>query len=701
MLELKDLQDLHDKAYTHNQVTRQKAADDQLFYWVTQWDDNLLGESSLGYRGEFNIIRKAGRQILGDLRGNPVQVDFDPKGETEQDGADLLDGIYRSTSRENTSIEAFDNAAGEAVVCGYGAWELYTEYESNRIGDEKQVIRRRPIYEANNNAYPDPNAKLADKSDGLYWSVLTAYSEDGYSKLVKDLTGRDEDYGESFKWPEQSYAFPWYAESNKIYVVSFYHKEKVKEKILTLADPFGSELMVRETGLEEVEDELLDAGYEIVSEKTIERWQVTKYTASGVEILSTDIIPGEHIPVIPTYGERAFIEGEEHWEGVTRLAKDPQRLRNFQMSYLADIVSRSPRPKPIFTQDQIGRFAHMYEENGADNNYPYLLQESKDANGAALPIGPVAVMPEQTVPTALVASLELSRQAVEDVANPGIPQDIADPDLSGKAVNALQMRFDQQSIVYQQNLKHAHRHDGVVYASMASEVIDSPRKMMTTLPDGQKKQVQIMETVIDRETGDAVTLNDLTGAEFDVYADIGPSYASMREQTIERLTQIYQSMDPSDPARRMILLKLLKLSDGVDLEDVREYANRELIMMGVKEPETDEEKEMVANAQQSQQPDPMMVAAMAEDKKGQAALMSEERQMMKAQADIQNDQAGTQIDAFDSQTKRMDTQVSAEKAGAEIELKRIEVFGKQISEQQARRERFMGRISQPSMAGRA
>lgn len=699
MLDLEELKTLHDKAYTHNQVTRQKSADDQLFYWITQWDDNLLGESSLGYRGEFNIIRKAGRQILGDLRGNPVQVDFDPKGETEEDGAELLDGLYRSTSRENTSIEGFDNAAGESVVCGFGAWELYTEYESNRIGDEKQVVRRRPIYEANNNAYPDPNAKLLDKSDGKYWSILTAYSEDGYKDLVKELTGREDEEGESFKWPEQSYAFPWYAESNKIYVVSFYHKEKVKEKILTLADPFGSELLVRESNLKEVEDELLGSGYEIVNEKTIERWQVTKYTASGIEILATDVIPGEWIPVIPTYGERAFVEGEEHWEGVTRLAKDPQRLRNFQMSYLADIVSRSPRPKPIFTQEQIGRFAHMYEENGADNNYPYLLQESKGPGGEALPIGPVAIMPEQTVPVALMQSMDLSRQAVEDVANPGIPQDIADPDLSGKAVNALQVRFDQQSIVYQQNMKHAHRYDGVVYASMSSEVIDTPRTMTTTLPDGRKKKVQIMETVIDRETGDIVTLNDLTGAEFDVYADIGPSYQSMREQTIERLTGIYQSMDPADPARRMILLKLLKLSDGVDLEDVREYANKELILMGVKEPETDEEKQMVAQSQQNQQPDPNMVLAMAEDKKGQAALMSEQRQMMKAQADIQNDQAGTQIDAFEAQTGRMDTQVNAQKVGAEIELKRIELFGKRMDAQQSRRERFMGRLDRPSMTG--
>ena len=44
--------ELHDKAYSRGQVTRERGADDLVFYWVTQWDDNLLGESQLQYRGE-------------------------------------------------------------------------------------------------------------------------------------------------------------------------------------------------------------------------------------------------------------------------------------------------------------------------------------------------------------------------------------------------------------------------------------------------------------------------------------------------------------------------------------------------------------------------------------------------------------------------------------------------------------------------
>ena len=218
MMELQEIKDLHDKAYNHGCIPREQASDDLLFANVTQWDDNLLGESQLQYRGQFDVIRKARRQILGDLRSNPVQVEFQPIEETRDDAADLLDGIYRASDRINLSQEAYDNAQREAVDCGVGAWVLYTEYESLR--SKKQVVKRKPVYEANNNLFWDPNAKLMDKSDADYVSILWAYSEDGYKRLKDLLTDSDDGKTDpSFAFPEDSYSFPWVAEDKKIYVV--------------------------------------------------------------------------------------------------------------------------------------------------------------------------------------------------------------------------------------------------------------------------------------------------------------------------------------------------------------------------------------------------------------------------------------------------------------------------------------------------
>lgn len=685
MLDIDQIKSFVDKDYVHNQVTRERAADDLVFAWITQWDDGLLGATQLQYRGEFNVLRKAMREIIADLKSNPVQIDFQPIDDDKEDSADFLDGKYRATSRENTSIESFDNAQQEATICGVGAWRLKNKYRSMRNGDKKQVIVREPLYEANNNVFWDNNAKLLDKSDATRCCILWPYTVDGYKSFYSNLTGDDYDdidIPQNFKSPEQSYAFPWLGgENNYIYVGEFYHREVIKDKILTFVDLFGQEEEFYESLLDDEQFDALEAkASELIDEKDVERSKVTLYIVTGSEIIDSYEVPGGNIPVVPYYGERAFVEGQEHYEGIVKLAKDPQRLRNFQMSYLADIVSRSPRRKPIFDPRQIAGFEHMYEESGADNNYPYYLINTVGVNGVPLGLGPVGEMPEQPIPSALAASIQLSREAINDVAKSGAPSDISDPDLSAKAIVALQNKIELQSMVYQENGKHAKRRDAEIFAAMASVVYDSPRKESIVLPDGTQKTVVVMDEVLD-EKGNIITLNDVSGIEFDVYADIGPSYNSRKEETRERLSLMIQAVDPSDPMRRILMLTLMQLTDGVDFRDVRDYARKELILAGVKPPDTDEEKEMMARiASQPKQPDPNILIGQAEMMKGQAAIMKEQRETAKTQSDILVDQAGVQIDQFEAETDRLNTQLDAQKARAELDLKRVDVFGRAVNQ---------------------
>ena len=210
MLEHEDIIKMHDAAYQRGQVTRERAADDLVFAWVTQWDDQLLGESQLQYRGEFNILRKAMRQIISDLKSNPVQIDFEPVGDN-YNAADMMDGIYRTSTRKNTSLESFGNAIQEAVVSGFGAWKLENDYE-NRT--QLQTINRIPLYEACNTVYWDPSASLLDKADAKYCSILTRYSEEGYRDFVEELTGERPTTTVSFKYPEESYVFHGWQKTN-------------------------------------------------------------------------------------------------------------------------------------------------------------------------------------------------------------------------------------------------------------------------------------------------------------------------------------------------------------------------------------------------------------------------------------------------------------------------------------------------------
>ncbi len=670
-LDLKQLKEMQDKAYNHGYDTRLKAADDMLFAWVTQWDDQYLNQSDLQYRGEFNICRKAMRHILTDLILNQVQVDFDPIDGTDETAADIMDGMYRGDVRNNTAQEAIQNSNQEAVTCGVGAWEWRNEWRTDRAGDDAQVLRRVPIYEANNNVFWDPNAKLKDKSDARYVSVLVSYTECGYEELKEEFDFEPETCGgTSFANPEESYSFPWTSEDKRINVVRFYHRVKQKVKHYTFVDMFGTERVITEFDIDEHEDELVDQGYNVDETRTkeINRYVVYRYIASGDGILDVTVIPGEHIPVVPQYGERAFVEGEETYEGIIRLAKDPQRLRNFQLSYLADIVSRSPREKPIFTAEQIGGFQDMYEVSGPDNQYPYLMQNGF-FEGQALPTGPVGYIKAPDVPQALMASMAESRVAVDDVAGAGLPADIMDTDLSGKAVQSLQKRLDMQSYTYQDNHKHAMRRDGEIYASMARDVHTGEQEVTLVRQDGSKSRETINKLDLDYHTMGHRVKNDISNAVFDVYADIGPSFESVKEQNKAELKELINGMQPGSPQYNMLLNEYLMLVDGSGFKDIREYARKELIMMGIKEPETEEDKAMLKQAQEAKanQPDPLMLEGQARMLEGQAAMMNE-----------QNDANKIIVDQFNAETNRQKVQIQAAEAGVKIKDIEVGTYGKQL-----------------------
>ncbi len=676
-LTLQKLLDLHDLAYENGYSTRLKAADDMLFAWVTQWDDTYLSQSNLGYRGEFNIIRKAVRQILTDLTINAISVDFEPVDGTDDDAADIIDGMYRSDMRNNTALEGTKNARQEAVVCGVGAWELRNEYKNSFGNDDKQVIRRYPLFEANNNIMWDPNAKLIDKSDAKYVSCLIPYSPEGYEDLCEDLGIDDPNKGDaSFAFPEISYVFPWISESKKIYVTRFYYRERKMVNYQTFEDMFGAERTIKEDDFKEYEDELLDNGFNLVSEKKIERYVVTRYLASGGRILEETVIPGEEIPVIPMYGERQFVEGEETYEGIVRLAKDPQRLRNFQLSYLADITSRSPREKPIFTSQQINGFEDMYEESGADNDYPYMLQNGTDAQGKDLPIGPVGYIKAPEIPPALVLSMSESRAAVDDVAGAGLPADITDVDLSGKAVNALNKRLDMQSYTYQDNSKFAMRREGEIYASMARDVYDTDQTVILVKEDGTKVDETINQESMNFDTMQREIKNDMQRMIFDVYANIGPSFESVKEQNREELKELLTSGTLEPEAHTMLMNEYLTMIDGSGFKDIRKWARNKLIMMGVKPPETDEEKEMLAKSQQEEKP---TIEQQTENMNAQANMIDAQAKMKEQenrQMDIQTNAGKVAADAQNKQDKLIsETELNVAKVTQEqqkIDNKRID-----------------------------
>lgn len=635
-----------DAAYTSGQHVRERSADDLLFSRLTQWDDTVLDFVGTEYRGEFNLIRRERRRLISEMRANPIQVNFRPVDGADPDAADILNGMYRTDMRNNRSKEAVDVAVGDQIDCGMGAWRLVTEYVSTEDDlDNRQVIRRVPIHEANNVVFFDPNAKRMDKSDAMWVSIISCYTKEGYEALAEEY-GFDPDLTSNFGTPETSYTFPWsYGDkSNEYNVGEYYERTKFKERLMIMDHPINGQAVYKRSEIKEVIDDMIAAGWRVIGQKTRERFKVEKYIVSGSTILSgPERIAGEHIPVVPLYGEWFYVEGVECWEGITRLAKDPQRLYNMQMSYLADIASKGPRRKPVFAPEQVQGFEHMWEQG--NNAYPYYLMNRKSPTGEDLPIGPMSYIEPEQIPQATAALIDLTRRNVEDVTSPGMPQDVQDPEASGKAILAVQSRIDMQSFVYMDNLSNAMRRDGEIYQSMAREIYDTPQEVTLTGLDGSESTAGILEEVMDMATGEVVTLNDLTRGSFDVYVDVGPSYQSQKQQARSELLELYRSA-PDPQTQQILLMQYLSMQEGAQMEMLRKHANRQLLQMGIKEPENEEEEAYLQQLQQSaQKPDPAsqatLAALMAQAEKDQSMGIKYQADAMRAAAEAEKARAET------------------------------------------------------------
>lgn len=619
-----------DMDWMSSDEARTEATNDLYFSRISQWDDWLSEYTTLQYRGQFDVVRPVVRKLVAEMRKNPVDVLYKPKDGANPDSADVLMGMYRTDMRHNTAKISVNIGVREQIEAGVGAWRLVTEYEDQDPTSNNQIIRRVPIHEACSHVIWDCNSKQMDKSDAVHCTIINPMSTDGW-KAYAEEHGLDEDEMPTFQSPDNTWLFPWVSK-DVVYVGEYYEVERKKETVFIYVDPMtGEPVSYFKRDIKDVIDELAEKGMQKVAEKKVIRSRVYKTILTSTAILKDkELIAGEHIPIVPVFGEWSFAGDKECYEGVVRLTKDGQRLRNMIMSFNADIVARTPKKKPIFWPEQIEGYEYMY---GGNDDYPYYLMNRTDENNGDLPATPIAYMENPEVPQANAYMLEAATQAVSQVATMGVDSSAANGQVAFDTVNQLNMRADLETFVFQDNLATAMRRDGEIYASMVNDIYDVPRNVMMTLEDGSEKQVQLLTQVVDYQSGQVVTLNDIRG-RYECYTDVGPSFQSMKDQNRAEIQELLAKVPPGTPEWQMLLLQYFTLLDGKGVEMMREYANKQLVMMGLKKPETPEEMQMVQQAQQQpEQPSPDMVNAMANDKLGSAEVMKAENQRLQIQVD--------------------------------------------------------------------
>jgi hypothetical protein len=616
-----------DRVQTSVRDERLQCLQDRRFYSIAgaQWEGPLGDQYENKPRFEVNKIHLSVIRIINEYRNNRIAVDFVSKdGEANDKLTETCNGLYRADERDSGAEEAYDNAFEEAVGGGYGAWRLRTAYEDEENDeDERQRIRIEPIYDADSSVFFDLDAKRQDKADAKYCFVLYSMTYEAYKAEWND---------DPATWPKviHQYEFDWDT-PDVVFVAEYYRVEEVRETVRIFLTIQGEEERYTQADFdadETLEETLAAVGTVEVRQKRTKRKRVRKYIMSGGGILDDmGYIAGKNIPIVPVYGKRWFVDNVERCMGHVRLAKDPQRLKNMQLSKLGEISALSSIEKPILMPEQVSGHQVMWAEDNL-RNYPYLLiNPITGPNGETTAAGPVAYTKSAQIPPAMAALLQITESDMAEILGSTQQADKMVSGISGKAVELIQTRLDMQTFIYMSNMAKAVRRCGEIWLSMSKDIyVEEKRKMKTVGAMEEVGSIELMKPQIDEETGELIYENNLGDALFDVAVDVGPSSSSRRDATVRALTGMMQVT--TDPTTQQVLQAMAIMNmEGEGIGDIKEYFRKQLVQMGVLKP-TEEEQQQMMEAQANVPQDPQTAYLLAEAAKAQALAI-------KAQADTE------------------------------------------------------------------
>ncbi len=604
----KDLQSIHQQARKEFNIDqaaqleeRRLSVEDRRFCSIAgaQWEGAIGASFENNLQLEINKVQRSVNRIHDEYINNRIAVDFVSQDGSDADElADTCDGLLRADEQDSNADEAYDNCFDEGSTGGFGAYRLREVYEDpDDDENEKQRIIFEPIHEADTCVYFDAAAKKQDKSDASRCFVLIPILVEDYIEEWKD---------DPAEWPRDinDSEFDW-NNNDFVYMAEYYNVEKVKEKIHIYKGLDDEEKRVSETDLEndeELEGVLFATGFTRVRTKEITRQKIHKYLMSGSKILEDcGYVAGSHIPIIPFYGKRWYINGIERFSGHVRLAKDTQRLINVLRSKLGELVATGATEIPIFDPDQVNDFMNEWQNAHIDNPPLLRARALRDNNGNVVSTGPLGYTKAPEIPPALAGLMATAEQDFKDILGDNQAGEQIVSNISGKAVELIQKRIDMQAFIYLSNNAKTRKRGGEVWLSKAKELyIEPQRKMKTMTEQGKIGQAELNIPFIN-DDGEESYRNDLSHSNMGLTVDVGPSSSSQKAATVTAVTGMMQvTTDPED--LKVLGSTAMMNMEGEGLSDIRDYYRQKLIRMGAVKP-TKEEQAQLDEEAANQQPD--------------------------------------------------------------------------------------------------
>lgn len=605
-----------------------------------QWPEAVKRQRELDGRPCLTINRLPSmiRQVLNDARQNDPAIKVHPVGHgASRETAKILDGLIRNIEYTSNADVAYDTALEGAAYGGFGYFRISTDYADDDEFDQDIRIERiaNPL-----NVYGDEKSTAADSSDWNKAFVTENYSDEDFEARWKGA--------EKSNWETDYRDAPHgWRDDDLVRVAEYWVREEVPVPLLKLSN--GS--VMHEPEYVKIKPILDVQGITVVGTRTSRTHKVTQRILTGAEVLETNEWAGRYIPIVPVYGEEVFLEGKRHFVSLVRWAKDPQQMFNYWRTASTELVALAPKtpfigPKGAFNSD-----ASKWATANVVS-HPYI-----EYDGAMAPQRqPFAGPPAGALQEAMNAQDDIkSTMGIYDAA-----LGARSNETSGRAILQRQRESDTATFNYVDNLSRAIKHAGRIIVDLIPKVYSAPRIIRVIHEDGSNESVPINQEFVPNDPNSKVAqqqelaeglvkLFDLTTGKYDVTCEVGPSYATKREEAAAQMMELGRAYPPLMQIAGDLLAKNL---DWPGADDIAERLKAML------PPQVQGKNPQVAQMQQQMQ----QMDAQAKQAVGQLTQQMQQLQQKLAaeqnsqQADmlrLEIDKKKLEIDAYNAETNRL------------------------------------------------
>lgn len=504
-----------------------------------QWPDELLTTRELDQKPTLTVnkTRIHCLQIINDAKQNKPGIVVHPtSNDATYEAAQVFEDVVRHIEYHSRAQQAYDKASDNQVFGGLGFCRVYTEYANAKDFDQDIRIGgvRDPL-----TIYMDPDAKEADKSDSEYGFEF----DDMPIEKFKRQNPAHADAAASFSGSLGGFNV-WLSEDH-IRVANYWRKKHEKVTLVSVIDPNTGER--RTVPKKQISPELIkqikaDKGWDY-RERDSDVVTVECIKIAGSKIVDRYDWLGKWIPLVPCVGEEVIIDGQLDLKGHVRYLKDAQRMYNYNTSAEVEFGALQTKIPFIGPAEAFEGYEEYYAAANRQN-LGFLPYKHRDDDGQEI-ARPERVQPPQMSAVFLkgmeVAQQELMMASGQYEAQMGEQGN----EKSGKAINARQRQGDNATYHFVDNHAIMVRQIGRIVVDLIPKIYDTARILRIRGDDGMMKNITIdpqaqaaVQKKQDQDKQEVQIIFNPNVGEFAVEVDIGPSYATRRQEAWNAIIQI-------------------------------------------------------------------------------------------------------------------------------------------------------------------